>query len=66
MLYNILLPINHYIGSLTISNMTKTMNKYWESPWLFHEIFKSLHQPLGITSDLPDISNPHEYADICY
>ena len=33
---------------------------------LFHEISRSLHQPFCIASDLLDISNPHEYADICY
>ena len=32
----------------------------------FCQISRSLHQPFGIASDLLDISNPHEYADICY
>ena len=33
---------------------------------VFHQISGSLHQPFSITSDLLDISTPHEYADICY
>ena len=66
MLYNILLPINQYSGSITISMLAKTMNNTGISPWLFHQIFRSLHQPLVIASYLLDISIPHEYADICY
>ena len=42
------------------------MSDIRESLWLFHQILRSLHQTLSIASDLLDISNPHEYADICY
>ena len=65
MLYNILLPINQYNGN-AINAITKTMSDIRKSQWVFHQIFRSLHQPLSIASDLLDISNPHEYADICY
>ena len=42
------------------------MSNIRESQWLFHQILRSLHQPLSVASDLLDISNSHEYADIYY
>ena len=45
------------------------MSDIWESQWLFHQTIssESLAHCISpsIASDL-DISNPHEYADICY
>ena len=66
MLYNILLQINLYNGNNAKNMIAKTMSDIRKSQWLFHQIFGSLHQPLSIASDLLDISNPYEYADICY
>ena len=66
MLYNILLLINQYNGNNAICAIAKIMSDIRKSQWLFHQIFRSLHQPRSIASDLVDISNPHEYADICY
>ena len=66
MLCNILLPINQYSGSNAINAIVETISNIRKSQWLFHQILRSLHQPISIASDLLDISNPHEYADICY
>ena len=67
-LYNILLLINQYSGSIAKDMIAKTMNK-----------IRISHGYLVISSDLIviasvlsycirslDISNPHGYADICY
>ena len=70
MSYNIILPINRYSNNNAINAIAEAMSDIRESQWLFHQIFhqilRSLHQPLSIASDLLDISYPHEYADICY
>ena len=63
MLYNILLLINHYVGNITINAITKTMNNIGIPHGYF---IRSLGHCISIASDLLDISNPHEYADICY
>ena len=46
--------------------IVEAMSNYRELSRVFHQISRSLHQLLCIASDLLDISNPHEYADICY
>ena len=63
LLYNIFLPINRYSGSIVIA---KTINNIRISHGYFIRSLGQFHQPLVIASDLLDISNPHEYADICY
>ena len=42
------------------------MSDIRESLLVFHQILRSLYQPLSMASDLLDISTPHEYADISY
>ena len=64
-LYNILLRINQYNGSIAKNVIAKTMNRFGISHGYFIRSW-SLHHPLVIASNLLDISNPHEYADICY
>ena len=61
MLYTVLLPINHYISSIPINVIVKTLT----SCGCF---IRPLSHCIGssIASDLLDISNPHEYADMCY
>ena len=46
--------------------MVEAMSNIKESLQVFHQILGPLNQPFCIASDLLDISNPHEYADICY
>ena len=59
-LYNILLPINHYIGSFAMSSVILQL------PVVISSDLWVIASTPSITSDLLDISNPHEYADICY
>ena len=42
------------------------MSDIRESQWLFHQNLKLIASALSIALDLLDISNPHEYSDICY
>ena len=65
MLYNILLPINRYSGSITKNAIAKTMNKLG-FPMVISPDLTVIASALSIASDLLDISNPHEYTDICY
>ena len=58
MLYNILLPVNHYNGSITINVIGLPM-------FISSDLLVIASAP-SIASDLLDISNPHEYADMCY
>ena len=59
MLYNILLPINQYIGNNTTKHHSGSMSDNRDLTGVFHQkifhFLRSLHQIL-------DISNPHEYA----
>ena len=64
-LYNILLPINCYIGSILIYMIVETMRNIKISCGYFIRSLGHFITP-SIASDLLDISNPHEYADICY
>ena len=69
MLYNVLLPINCYIGNSTTECHSRSCRVIIESLLgyfirLFLQSLRSLHHPFSIASDLLDISNPHEYADI--
>ena len=52
MLYNILLAINRYVGTITKNVIAKSINR--------------LGIPHGYFSALLDISIPHEYADVSY
>ena len=52
LLYNILLAINWYIGTITKNVIAKSINR--------------IGIPHGYFSDLLDISIPHEYADVSY
>ena len=69
MLYNILLLINQYNGSITKTVIAKTTNilgishGYFIRLWLFHQIMviSSDH-----SLDTLEISNPHEYAYVSY
>ena len=65
MLYNILLPINHYIGGIPIYVIAKTLNSIRTSMVISSDLLVIASVP-SIASYLLDISNPHEYADICY
>ena len=58
MLYNILLPVNCYNGSITINVIGL--------PMVISSDLCVIASAPSITSDLLDISNPYEYADICY
>ena len=60
MLYNILLPINCYIDSIPINTIIKGFPMVISSD---HWVIASAP---SIASYLLDISNPHEYADMCY
>ena len=60
MLYNILLTINHYIGSIAINAIIKRF------PMVISSNLKIITSAPSIASNLLDISNPHEYADMCY
>ena len=60
MLYNVLLLINHYICGIAINANSIRISYGYFIRSLGHCISPS------IASDLPDISNPHEYADIGY
>ena len=64
MLYNILLPINHYVSSIPIKVTVKTLNIIRTSHCYFVRSLGHCISP-SITSDLLDISNPPEYADMC-
>ena len=46
--------------------IAEAMSNIREHLRVFHQILRSLHQPFCIASDFLDISNPDEYADICY
>ena len=59
MLYNIPLLINQYSGSITINMIAKTMSNIRIPMAISSDLWV-------IASDLLDISNPHEYADLCY
>ena len=38
LLYNILLLINQYSGSIAIYAIAKNHEQNWDFPWLFHQI----------------------------
>ena len=65
MLYNILWLINQYSSSIAISVIAKTMNNIGISMVISSDL-QVIASAIVIASDLLDISNPHEYADICY
>ena len=59
-MYNILLPINHYIGNSTIKCHSRSMSDNKRSYRdISSEYFFTLQ---GHCISLLDISNPHEYA----
>ena len=60
LLYNILLPINHYIGSIPINAIIKGF------PMVISSDLWVIASAPSIASDLLNISNPHEYVDTCY
>ena len=71
MLYNILLPINQYSGNNAINTIMEAMSGIRESQWSFHQIISSNLKVIGSATYyciriFLDISNPNEYADICY
>ena len=49
MLYNVLLPINHYTGNITTKCQSKSMNDNRDLTGIFHQKFSSL--PTSIASD---------------
>ena len=60
MLYIILLPINCYISSIPINMIFKGF------PMIISSDLQDIASAPSIASDLLDISNPHEYAGMCY
>ena len=64
MLYNVL-PINRYIGNITIEHYSRGMGDNRDPTGVLHQEISSL--PVSIASDtrcFSDISNSHEYARV--
>ena len=59
LLYNILLPINCYIGNSTTKNHSRSMTDNRDLTETFHQKISSHHKVIASVSR---ISNPHEYA----
>ena len=60
MLYDILLPINCYIGNNTTICHSRSMSDNRELTETFHQNISSFYKV--IASSFLDISTPHEYA----